>query len=278
MYATEPHHDLTVMSWNIHHGEGSDGRLDLPRIAELIRDSGADLVGLQEVDAGYGDRSDWAHQLNELATMTGLRGVYGANLVLPTEPRPGHEGARDSDGGRDNPHPGHGASAAQRRPTAGAPRRYGSAILSVHPVIRWSNQPLATAPGAEPRGLLGVRVEPDGLPLDFFTTHLSEAEPGDRNTQADQVQQRLLRSPRVILTGDFNAEPDDPELAALTGWTDAWASTGSGSGATYPDNDPQVRIDHLFTGPGVRVNRVEVLHDAAGASDHLPLVAQVSLS
>ena len=42
--------DLRVLSYNIHHGEGTDGKLDLKRIAKLIRDSKADLVALQEVD------------------------------------------------------------------------------------------------------------------------------------------------------------------------------------------------------------------------------------
>ena len=41
---------LRVLSYNIHHGEGLDGRIDLERIASVIRASEADLVALQEVD------------------------------------------------------------------------------------------------------------------------------------------------------------------------------------------------------------------------------------
>ena len=41
---------LKVMSYNIHHGEGIDRRLDLERIAAVIADSGADIVALQELD------------------------------------------------------------------------------------------------------------------------------------------------------------------------------------------------------------------------------------
>jgi endonuclease/exonuclease/phosphatase family metal-dependent hydrolase len=47
---------VTVMSFNIHHGQGTDGVLDLERIARVIRASGADIVGLQEVDRHFGGR------------------------------------------------------------------------------------------------------------------------------------------------------------------------------------------------------------------------------
>jgi len=43
---------LRVMTYNIHVGVGMDKKLDLPRIAAVIKDQHADLVGLQEVDRG----------------------------------------------------------------------------------------------------------------------------------------------------------------------------------------------------------------------------------
>lgn len=53
---------LDVMTFNIHHAQGTDGVLDVRRIAEVVRTSGADVVGLQEVDSHYSGRSDWADQ------------------------------------------------------------------------------------------------------------------------------------------------------------------------------------------------------------------------
>ena len=50
--AAEP--ELTVISYNIRHGQGMDGKVDLPRIAEVIRTSGAQVALLQEVDRGMG--------------------------------------------------------------------------------------------------------------------------------------------------------------------------------------------------------------------------------
>lgn len=72
----------TVMSYNIHHGVGIDGQLSLQRIADVIRDSGAEIVGLQEVDRHYGERSDFKDQAKELADLLGYHYAYGANLDL----------------------------------------------------------------------------------------------------------------------------------------------------------------------------------------------------
>nr|WP_020468889.1 endonuclease/exonuclease/phosphatase family protein [Zavarzinella formosa] len=41
---------LRVLTYNIHHGEGTDDKVDLARLAEVIKVSKPDLVALQEVD------------------------------------------------------------------------------------------------------------------------------------------------------------------------------------------------------------------------------------
>ena len=41
---------VKVMSYNIHHAVGEDNVLDLERIAKVIEDSDAEIIGLQEVD------------------------------------------------------------------------------------------------------------------------------------------------------------------------------------------------------------------------------------
>ena len=59
-----PH--LTVMTYNIRTGIGMDGVRDLERIAGVIRESAAVVVGLQEVDKGT-TRSDGVDQTKVLA-------------------------------------------------------------------------------------------------------------------------------------------------------------------------------------------------------------------
>lgn len=72
---TEPE-QLVVLTYNIHHGEGMDGRIDLQRIGRVIRAAGPDLVALQEVDSLTG-RSGGVDQAATLAALTGMYVVYG---------------------------------------------------------------------------------------------------------------------------------------------------------------------------------------------------------
>lgn len=67
---------LRVLSYNLHHGEGTDGRVDLERIARVIRDSRADLVALQEIDLNT-TRTGRVNQAAEYVRLTGLHGKFG---------------------------------------------------------------------------------------------------------------------------------------------------------------------------------------------------------
>ncbi|WP_346766310.1 endonuclease/exonuclease/phosphatase family protein, partial [Streptomyces sp. Tu 4128] len=48
---------LRIATYNIHAGTGSDGVFDLDRQAAALRALDADVIGLQEVDVHWGDRS-----------------------------------------------------------------------------------------------------------------------------------------------------------------------------------------------------------------------------
>lgn len=50
------------MTFNLHHGVGIDGRLDLDRVVALVEATGADVVALQEVDSRLGPRSAFVDQ------------------------------------------------------------------------------------------------------------------------------------------------------------------------------------------------------------------------
>src|ERR1043166_6137788 len=61
---------LRVMTYNIHVGVGMDKKLDLQRIANVIKAQRPDLVGLQEVDRGV-ERTKRIDEIAEIAKMTG---------------------------------------------------------------------------------------------------------------------------------------------------------------------------------------------------------------
>ncbi|MGW6198013.1 endonuclease/exonuclease/phosphatase family protein [Kribbella sp. NPDC055110] len=58
---------VEALTFNIHHGAGVDGKLDLERVAQTIEASGATVVGLQEVDKYFDARSNWMDQPARLA-------------------------------------------------------------------------------------------------------------------------------------------------------------------------------------------------------------------
>ena len=70
----------TVATFNIRHGRGLDGRVDLERIADVIARTGADLIALQELDR-FNPRSGEVDQPAELERLTGLSVRFCATVV-----------------------------------------------------------------------------------------------------------------------------------------------------------------------------------------------------
>lgn len=240
---------LTVLSFNIHHADGTDGVLDLDRIAGVIERSGADVAGLQEVDRHYSERSEWRDQARGLARRLGFHVVFGANI--------------------DNPPPG-----------VGRPRvQYGTAILSRHPIVASSNTDLHGSPGQEQRGLLHAEVNVRGERVHVYDTHLAASSQSDRAAQGRQVADIIGDTRRAVLVGDLNAEPGAPELDPLDrSLTDVWPTAGEGPGPTLPSQSPNKRIDYVYAGDGMTPVSARVLGGEPEASDHLPVVAELDLA
>lgn len=68
--------ELRVLTYNIHHGEGTDGKFDLDRIAKLISAQEPDLVALQEIDVKTA-RASGVDQAAKLAKLTGMHYAFG---------------------------------------------------------------------------------------------------------------------------------------------------------------------------------------------------------
>lgn len=252
---------LKVVTYNICHGLGIDAKQDLKRSIEVIRQSGADLVGLQEVDRHFGERSNWMDQPAQLAKALGMYVAYGPNLDL--DPLPANPASR---------------------------RQYGTAILSRYPIAYSHNHPLPQVimPGAwnETRGLLEAHVQIEGRTLRFMNTHLGLMA-RERSVQVGVLLELLktdnARQLGTIVTGDFNAEPDSPELGLLRNAVrDTYAEAHNGAHV----NTFMVRsdngsihaarcIDYIYCSPEIRVRGAAVLQTYA--SDHLPLEASLEI-
>jgi endonuclease/exonuclease/phosphatase family metal-dependent hydrolase len=238
---------LRVATFNIHHGVGLDGVLDLARIAATVERTGAQVVGLQEVDRHWSERSNFADQATLLAEQLGMHLAFGANLDLDP-------------------------------PAPGAPRRqFGTAILSAYNIRVTTNTLLPRPLGGEQRGLLEALIKVRGIPVRVFNTHLQHDSQVERLAQVDRIRQVLATADEsVVLLGDLNATPNTPEIAGLTDLlVDAWLTAGVGDGFTFDAATPHARIDYVMSSGDVVARTAAVV--TTDAADHLPVVADLAL-
>jgi len=99
---------------------------------------------------------------------------------------------------------------------------YGNAVLSRFPIVCSRNYLLPNRGLThEQRGLLEVKVELDGQPLAFYSTHFHHktAEPRDRLDAVPVVRCALGRLDQpAILAGDLNARPSSEEITRIMGF------------------------------------------------------------
>ncbi|MGW2779612.1 endonuclease/exonuclease/phosphatase family protein [Streptomyces olivaceoviridis] len=242
---------LRVATYNIHAGAGQDGVFDLDRTAAAIRDLDADVVGLQEVDVHWGARSGFTDEARELAGKLGMRVFFAPVYDLPPA-TPGGERRQ------------YGVALLSRRPVRGAWN---------HEITRLSTQTPDPVPAPAP-GFAEVAVKVRGTLVHVYATHLDyRTDPSVRRAQVDDMLGVLAADsgPKVLL-GDFNAEPDAPELARLWG---PLADAAPSGGKTYPAVDPVKRIDLVTVSPDVTVTATH--ESGTTASDHRPVVADLLL-
>lgn len=229
---------LRVMTFNIRHGATDGGDVDLAGVAAVIRRSGADVVALQEVDRFQG-RSGLADQARWLAGELGMEYVFGP---------------------------------AMRRGLG----QYGNALLSRHPVVAWRNVPLPAE--LEPRSAIVARLAVPAGEVTVVATHLGLSQ-RDRAAQAAAVVEAVRgEADPLILLGDWDAEPDAPELAPLRErFRSALVEAGLGPAPTFRGGSPEpwAAIDHIFVSQGAFVIGAQVMPQPV--SDHLPVLADVWL-
>lgn len=228
-----------VVSYNIHHGAGLDERIDLERIARVLRRLDADVIALQEVDSVV-TRSNGVDQAARLGELLGMNHAFGAFM--------------DYQGGR-----------------------YGMAILS-RCAIRRVN-PVRLPDGNEPRVALAVELDAAGGPLTLVDVHFDWVDDDAfRFAQAQRVARFLdsLATP-YILAGDFNDRPHTRTLALFRERARE-AAKMSEQRFTFSADDPNREIDYVFVSGADRWTVVDVdVVEETVASDHFPVVAELVL-
>ena len=161
--------NITVATFNILHGEMVDMKYEI--LAKDILASGASVVGLQEIDINT-QRNYNQDTMALLSKHTGWQ--YYA--YAPT--------LKNFMGGQ-----------------------YGIAVISKYPILFSEYKELpANTETEEPRAVLHVVVDIDGVKFDFFVTH------NDGDSIVEQlafIQEQTSACERYVLVGDFNCEVYD---------------------------------------------------------------------
>ncbi|KAA5607335.1 hypothetical protein F1188_00775 [Roseospira marina] len=251
---------LTIVTYNVHGCVGMDRRHDVGRVAHVLGALDADIIGLQEVlgaDAALdvmtvlpvasGGDALGTDQLAVFAHALGYEARAGANLMR-------------------------------------AGRRYGNALLSRHP-IRAARRLNLSDGVHEPRGAIDALIATPGGTVRVAITHFGLNGP-ERAWQAARLARFLEVShpdqacdsaPRsTIVLGDFNDmwPPSHTyrPIVQLMEHRPPWRRT-------WPAPAPILPLDKVWPGPGATLDEVYAWRGplARMASDHLPLVARVSL-
>lgn len=231
---------VRAVSYNIKHGRGMDGTVDLERAANVLRALRPDFIGLQEVDLNV-PRSGGRNQVNDLAASLTMHPAFG--------------GFMEYQGGR-----------------------YGMAILSRHPIVDVTS--LRLPDGNEPRIALIVEARlPGGETVLVVNVHFDWVDDDAfRFKQASMLAEHLRGVTKpFILLGDFNDTPGSRTLGlfeAIASEIDKPDSTR----LTFPSVDPKTEIDFILCGPaGLWSAETTTVVAESVASDHRPIVTELRL-
>lgn len=178
---------VVVLSYNIRHGQGLDGKTDLERIAQVIRSVSPDIVSLQEVDKQT-KRAKGVDQAKELGRLTGMDHAYCASLPLQ--------------GGE-----------------------YGNAVLSKHPIKEVTRLPLPGEPRSAlcVRVEMTNKLSFTFIATHLDLTEKARLE----SLPLIEKHFHAAPDAPAILAGDLNAHPESTTLLALgKSWKNATDSTG----------------------------------------------------
>lgn len=240
---------LKVMTFNIRHGLGRSGEVDLGAVAETIKAADPDIVALQEVDR-FWPRSGFEDQTRVLAQTLDYYAAFGANIKI-------------------------------------GPIQYGNAILSRYPILNARNLIMPSL--REPRGCLGgTIVLPGGNILTAYSLHLGlEKSERIHHVRAMTSYVRSSDTP-VLVMGDYNTDPLGEEISEMReflidlydayerertaeGKTKTISPMGAYRGSTFGLH----RIDNIFSSNDISATWAGPI--PSDASDHFPMMCEIEL-
>jgi endonuclease/exonuclease/phosphatase family metal-dependent hydrolase len=228
---------FSAVSYNIHECVGTDGRRDPSRIARVLKESGADVIGLQEVHSDLsGGAEEELHQMDYLAKSTGFQAIAG--------------------------------TAFQRRNGD-----YGNVLLTNLRVVNVRKLDLSIR-GREPRGAIDADLDIAGEMVRVIVTHLGLL-PWERRFQVTQLLTALSdeRAETVVILSDINEWlPNSRSIR----WLQARFGQAPRL-RTFPSRFPVFPLDRIWVSPPSALIGLSIFNTPLSriASDHLPLKATI---
>jgi endonuclease/exonuclease/phosphatase family metal-dependent hydrolase len=231
---------IRIVAYNIHHGCDINEKLQLTSIADLIKKSKAQIVGLEEVDSVC-KRSENTDQAKILATLTGMHYAYVRHFAF--------------DGGS-----------------------YGLALLSKYPISGLVNNrlPVLTDENGNTRAFLTATLQLSKKEqLMVGVVHLDYRNDDSRATQSRIIVNMFANKKiPVLFLGDLNAAPDSKPIVNLKG---LFTDTNQSGYLTFPSDHPKEKIDYIMVNTGHYLKTVKEPKYNVQYSDHLPILSDVKL-
>jgi len=267
---------MKILTYNIRNWQNNDGESNVEQVLAVLRETDADIIGLNEVLHPHPSPEADLPALDFLARELGMHAVFGPSF----QPRD-----------------------AFRLPEVMS----GNALLSRWPILASAAHHLTPVVNNQ-RGLLETRVLlPNNTPLTVYVTHLEPKKEDVRVEQARSVLSWTVRDrdkPHVLM-GDLNTYnpadfPDEAALAAFRAQTEARGFTFFPASALprllksgYVDacqGNPQptwdtedvlwARMDFILLSEPMAnaLTSCQTWESAAArqASDHLPVLAELN--
>lgn len=243
---------LTVMTYNIYHGESASkpGESTMGEIAKFISAQNPDFVALQEVDSTTTRLAEVNSRrffglADSLAKLTQMIGYFGKAI--------------DFQGG------GYGIAILSK--TAGDVRKV----------------KLPNPKRGEPRVLLKLYAKTNsGRSIIFAATHLDHQYAQNRLAQVEAIGNSFAdHRESVMLAGDFNFKPNSMGYDIMQeSWRDAARLffEKDQPAFTYPSEKPDKRIDYIWLSKKVNWQVLRYETSDVGYSDHLPVVAKIVIN
>lgn len=264
---------LRVLSYNIHHGAGTDGVYDLQRIADVVRSVDPDIVSLQEVDKNYHvpwrepSRSDLDNQPELLTTWLDMDSEYFVHID--------YAGTEDHFDNYED-----------------ATGQYGDLILSKYPILTSTFYPFTVQSNDGDyfhNGIGETKINVNGAHVWYYSVHPNAFSiPLNKEQQEQLIQTTSKRKLPRILGGDFNARygiGDNPRQITYHILNDTYVDVLRQTGddeytIPAPGRDGNKRrLDYIFTSDEVGIADGNVIsHEPPSPSDHRPIVADLVLT